>query len=387
MREINTEAYRTIFYDVERVIKCNNVSTTIKETASIKVDKNGNIKEYVTTDNSGCGTMNPSEILDSILNKIKFKLAKDDVDEQSCVDDIFGELYQLFGSSGPDVYLYLATYFKQCDQIKYLRIFENLPDSAQLESVRLESCNDKQHYFIMLLSFKHHFITGICINGNFLAFDSTRQLENSNGNKNNNFLVINDVQFRLINNKKYQSELTGTCGFWTIGVCVELANINTKNNNTHNNMTQVTYDNIIKKAANFVIDITKRVIFQNSRPINALCCEFKFSINFDKIFNDVKKVGKDGIEISKDVIYKQFINNDINYGIYVQDGYDDIDKFIEYDTKEEKNKQKQQELEKWQKDLLEEEEKIKKILEEEELKRKQLEKEQKELEKNIAIEG
>lgn len=258
---------------------------------SVEYDKNTGIVE-------GFGESHLENLNYIIEDKISQTTLEEDA-SGNIVED-FGQIYQLFSTNNGEVFNYIARCFNE--NLTNLRIFDNVPNREQLSLVAGYTCNYGT-YVVIPLSFKEHFATGICIKGSFYIFDSTRQLSaKANDNKT---IKINGYDFNILNNsKKYQSELTGTCGFWTMFLCSELANSNEldlsdiiKTNPSNPTISENTLD----KVARNIEYITKEILDHNKNKI-----ENEFKIITAKIIEDVKNTGK-GVQKFTKPNYKRVV--------------------------------------------------------------------------------
>lgn len=236
-----------------------------------------------------------------ILSKIEEKKIFTDIKDDSGDDlrNLFDNIYQMFATTTTEVFCYLALVFSENNKLNKLRLFDDLPTEEQLKDIQTETKNNDT-YCVIPLACQEHFATGICIKGEFYIFDSTRQLPSTNKE-----IEISNIEFKILNNtKKYQSELTGTCGFWTMLLCTELANSKV---NDLSDIIQQNHDNpeikedILKKMSRNIITLTGCIFDtgKNKQKINNVAIKLKYIINFNKIIQDVEKASK-GIQSSRD---------------------------------------------------------------------------------------
>lgn len=181
-----------------------------------------------------------------------------------------------------------------------MRLFDDLPSADQLQIIQKETRKEHSHV-VFPLCYDEHFATGICIKGNFYIFDSTRQLETRTPSNNKIGVCINGQDFQLLNqDKKYQSELTGTCGFWTMLMCAAFAknNINDMIKGNPNNY-EIRNDKLGEIATNIQALTSQIFNSLNKQKINNAARNFNLQINFEKIKEDVKGTSQ-GIQPSED---------------------------------------------------------------------------------------
>ena len=204
----------------------------------------------------------------------------------------------MFATTCEEVFCYLALVCKENRCLNKLRLFDNLPSADQLQTIQRET-RESGSNIVFPLCYDEHFATGVCIEGNFYIFDSTRQLETRTLSNNKIGVCIEEQDFQLLNqDKKYQSELTGTCGFWTMLMCAKLAENNTIKGNPNN--YKITDDELNKIAAN-IRNLTSQILNdrENMAKINDLAQTLNLEVYFKKIEEDVGNTSK-GIQPSED---------------------------------------------------------------------------------------
>ena len=241
------------------------------------------------------------EIFNSIVSEKVFEKLSEKSNNETEQRYVFGEIYQMFATTCEEVFCYLALVCKENRCLNKLRLFDDLPSADQLQIIQEETRKEHSHV-VFPLCYDEHFATGVCIKGDFYIFDSTRQLETRTPSNNKIGVSINGQDFQLLNqDKKYQSELTGTCGFWTMLICAAFAknNINDMIKGNPNNY-KITDDELNKIAAN-IRNLTSQILNdqENRTRIGNLAQSFNLKIDFKKIKEDVKGTSH-GIQPSED---------------------------------------------------------------------------------------
>ncbi len=154
-------------------------------------------------------------------------------------------------------------------------------------------CSLYQECVVFPLAFKDHFATGICKDGSFYIFDSTRQVTEGKNTK------INDVSFSVLNsNKKFQSELTGTCGFWTMYFCLEFAYSKEQDFSDVVSLEGKSPEiqrEALARIGNKVYNVTASILYRNEDKIRSIDNKF----DFKNLLADVEETAE-GIQPSRE---------------------------------------------------------------------------------------
>ena len=245
-------------------------------------------------------SIDSATVFDSIVSRKNLKKLSEKSDNETGQRYIFGEIYQMFATNMEEVFCYLAHFCEENNCLNKLRLFDDFPSADQLQIIQEETRKEHSHV-VFPLCYDEHFATGVCIEGNFYIFDSTRQLETRTLSNNKIGVCIEEQDFQLLNqDKKYQSELTGTCGFWTMLMCAAFAknNINDMIKGNPNNY-EIRNDKLGEIATNIQALTSQIFNSSNKQKINNAARDFNLQINFEKIKEDVKGTSQ-GIQPSED---------------------------------------------------------------------------------------
>ena len=251
---------------------------------------------------------------DSLFNKITSSkeintLTGDEADGCNNISDIFGRIYQMFSTDEADILPCLALFCEENNCLNNLRLFKGEPSHEQLQMIQDETKNNNS-YVVFPIGVEGdnyrggHYVTGMCIKGDFYIFDSTRQLKAQKLSDEQKVVSINGQDFQLLNpDKKYQSELTGNCGFWTMLMCAKLAN-------SHGDISNVIESckdeyhikpQILQEISEEIYKLSKDIFNKNRGNISKLALETAgIVIDTDKILQNVQKSAENGDAINSD---------------------------------------------------------------------------------------
>lgn len=246
--------------------------------------ENGKIVEVFDKGTKGADKLT-KELTDSIVEKLNFR------GKGTETERIYDEIYQIFGVNVEHIFPILALNFLVEEIKDKIRFFGELPSKDQLNSIA-HDCSPYQECVVFPLAFKDHFATGICKNGVFYIFDSTRQVA-----KDRTTEINGQIFYSLNRNKKFQSELTGTCGFWTMYFCLEFADSKEQDFSdvvSLEGKSPKIQEEALVRIGNKVYSVTGSILCRNKSEILKIDSKF----NFENLLVDVKETAE-GIQPSR----------------------------------------------------------------------------------------